>query len=133
MKTGLMIVMALAVAAIVGCSSHQGGSISPGRGFRIAGPAFATDVKQGDRQTVTISLKREKYFKQDVTLQAMASSGIGVEPSKVEVKAGDSPDVLFQIKTARDAALGEYQVHLVATPENGKATSKDLIVRVVAP
>jgi uncharacterized membrane protein len=107
--------------------------MSSDEGFKIAGPIMTTDVKQGDRQTVTVSLKRDKFFKQDVTLRATATSGISVEPSKVLVRASESPDVQFQIKAPRDAALGEYMVHVVATPENGASTAQDYMVKVVAP
>ena len=134
MKTVLMFVLALTVAAVSGCnSSYKGGSMSSDEGFRIAGPAFTTEVKQGDRQTVTVSVKRDKYFKQEVTLLATASSGITLEPSKVVVKASESPDVQFQIKAPKDAALSEYLVHVVATPETGSSTSKDFTVKVVMP
>jgi uncharacterized membrane protein len=133
MRTALMILTALTAAAVSGCVSPRGGSLSSDEGFRIAGPTFATDVKQGDRQTITVSLKRDKYFKQDVTLQVTATSGISVEPSKVVVKASEPPDVQFQIKAPKDAALGEYLLHVVATPETGNLTSMDFTVKVVAP
>ncbi|HUU92653.1 MAG TPA: hypothetical protein VM238_15750 [Phycisphaerae bacterium] len=134
MKTALMIAMALTVAALSGCASSRGGSLSSDEGFKIAGgPIFATKVKQGDRQTVTVSLERDKYFKQDVTLEATVTSGIRVEPSKVVVKASDSPDVQFQITAPQDAALGEYLLHIAATPETGAPTSKDFTVKVVGP
>ena len=133
MKTAFVVVMALAVAVAAGCASPRGGSLSSDEGFKIAGPTFTTDVKQGDRQTVTISLKRDKYFKQDVTLRATATSGITVEPGKVAVKASESPDVQLQIKAPKDAALGEYVIHVVATPETGSPTSQDFTVKVVAP
>ena len=133
MKTGLMIEMALTVAAVSGCASPRGGSMSSDEGFKIAAPTFTTDVKQGDRQTVTVSLKRDKYFKQDVTLQATATSGISVEPSEVVVKANESPDVQFQIKAPKDAALGEYRVNIKGTPETGQSTSTEIKVKVVGP
>ena len=133
MKTAMAIVMTLALVAVVGCGSPRGGSAAEDEGFRISTPFFTTDVKQGDRQTVTLSLKRDKYFKQDVTLQATATSGISVEPSEVVVKASESPDVQFQVKAPKDAALGEYLVHIVATPETGASTSKDFTVKVVGP
>ena len=107
--------------------------MSSDEGFRITAPAFTTDVKQGNRQTVTVSVQREKYFKEDVTLQVTATSGITVEPSTIVVKASESPDVQFQIKAPADAALGEYLVHVVATPETGAQTSKDFSVKVVGP
>jgi uncharacterized membrane protein len=107
--------------------------MSQDEGFMISGPTFTTEVKQGDRQTVTVSLKRDKFFKQDVTLRATATSGIRVEPGTKLIKANESPDVQFQIKAPREAALGEYMVHIVATPEKGEQTAQDYTVKVVAP
>lgn len=107
--------------------------MSSDEGFRITTPTFATEVKQGDRQTVNVSLKRDKYFKQDVTLRATATSGITVEPGRIVVKADESPEVQFQIVARQDAALGEYLVHIAATPETGAPTSQDFTVKVVGP
>ena len=133
MKTVFVMVMALAVAVVSGCTSPRGGGMSSDEGFKIGGPAFITEVKQGDRQTVTVTVNRDKYFKQEVTLLATATSGITVEPSKVVVKANESPDVPFQIKAPKDAALGEYKIIVRATPESGTETSTDITVKVVAP
>jgi uncharacterized membrane protein len=128
-----MIVMVLTVALVFGCTSPRGGGMSSDEGFKIATPTFTTDVKQGDRQTVTVSLKRDKYFKQDVTLHATATNGIIVEPTKIVIKASESPDVQFQIKAPKDAALGEYKIVVKATPETGNPTTTDFTVKVVLP
>jgi uncharacterized membrane protein len=128
-----MVVMAVAVGAIVNSSSPRGGGLSEDEGFKIAVPTLSTHVIQGDRQTVVVELKREKYFKQDVTLRFEAAQGISVEPRKIEVKASDSAQVAVQIKAPRDAALGKYRVHVEGTPEKGSATSIDFEVKVVGP
>ncbi|MFO8012542.1 MAG: hypothetical protein R6X20_04460 [Phycisphaerae bacterium] len=133
-RTIVMVATTLALSVIVGCASPRGGSLSSDEGFKIAGgPLFATSVKQGDRETMTVSLERDKYFKEDVTLEATATSGLRVEPSKVVVKASESPEVQFQVTASEDAALGEYLLHIVATPETGAPTSKDFTVKVVGP
>lgn len=133
MKTAFTVAMCLAMAAVFGCNSPQGGGMSKDEGFKISGPMLTTEVKQGDRQTVTVSLKRDNFFKQDVTLRATATSGIKVEPASILVKANESPDVTFQIKAPKDAALGEYLVHVIATPEKGAPTAQDYMVKVIAP
>lgn len=133
MKTALMVVMALTVAAVSGCGSPKGGGMSSDEGFSLSTPFFTKDIKQGDRETVTITVKRDKYFKEDVRLQAAASPGITVAPSNIMVRASDSPDVQFQITAPRDAALGEYLVHVRATPETGQPTATDIKVKVVEP
>ena len=134
MKTGIVIVMTLAVASLFGCqTSPRGGSMAENEGFRIGVPTFTTEVKQGEVQTVTVSLKRDSLFKQDVTLQVKAAKGISVEPTKVTIKASDKPDVQLQISAPKDAALGEYPVVVKGTPETGEPTSIGFMVKVVAP
>jgi uncharacterized membrane protein len=133
MKTAIAAVMALAVATLFGCQSPQGGGMSGDEGFKIGVPILETKIKQGDRQTVNVSLHRGKYFKQDVKLEITATKGITVEPTNVLVKASDQPEVQLQIAAPKDAALSEYRVYLKGTPETGQPTSTDFTVKVVAP
>ena len=132
MKTAMTIVVTLALATVFGCEmSPRGGSLA--KGFRIAVTIFETQVKQGELQTVTLSLKRDSLFKQDVRLQIKTSKGISIEPASVTIKASDKPDVQLQIAAPKDAALGEYPVVVKGTPETGETTSVGFTVRVVAP
>ena len=133
MKTVITIVMALALTAVFGCESPRGGGMSGGEGFRIGTPTFDTKIKQGETQSVTISLQRGEYFKRDVRLEIRPSQGISVEPTEAVVKGSDKPDVQLQIAAAKDANLGEYRVHIKGTPETGEPTSTEFKVKVVAP
>jgi uncharacterized membrane protein len=130
----MMIVMTLALTAVVGCNlSNRGGGVSTDEGFRIAVPTLDTQVKQGEIQTVTVSLHRGESFKRDVKLQIKASKGISVEPTSVWVKASDKPDVQLRLAAAKNAALGEYRVYVEGTPASGQSNSVDFKVKVVAP
>jgi predicted RNA-binding protein with TRAM domain len=133
MKTTVMSVMALALMVVSGCMSSRGGGMSESEGFKIGASMFTTDIKQGDRQTITISLHREKYFREDVKLEFKASEGISVQPTHVVIKSSDTPDVPLQITAPKDAALGEYRVFVTGTPETGQPTTKEIKVKVVAP
>lgn len=135
MRTAIAIVMALALMVVIGCQSSgsRGGSLSKDEGFRIAVPNSPTDVKQGELQTVTVSLHRDDYFKQDVKLAIKTTQGISVEPTSFLVKAGDKPEVQLRIAASKDAALGEYRVYVKGTPGTGEPTSADFTVKVVAP
>jgi uncharacterized membrane protein len=134
MKRSMIIVVALALTTAVGCSlSNRGGGVSTDEGFKIAVPILDTQVKQGELQTVTVSVRRGEYFKRDVKLQIKASEGISVEPTSVWVKAGDKPDVQLQVSATKDAALGEYRVYVEGTPASGQSNSVDFKVKVVAP
>jgi len=132
-KTAIAAVMTLAIATLFGCQSPQGGGMSADEGFKIGVPTLTTNIKQGDRQTVNVSLHRGKYFKQDVKLEITATKGITVEPTNVLIKASDQPEVQLQISVAKDAALSEYRVYLKGTPGTGQPTSTEFKVKVVAP
>jgi uncharacterized membrane protein len=115
--------------------SPKGGSTLKGEGFKIAVPTFDTKIKQGEVQSVIISLERGESFKQDVTLEIKLSKGEGItfDPAKIVVKAGDKPDVQIKITAAKDAALGENIVSVTGTPTTGEPTSVEFNVKVTAP
>ena len=102
-------------------------------GFKIVVPTFSTEVKQGEVKNVTVSLERGDYFKQDVKLQIEGFTGISVEPTSVIIKASDRPDVQLRIAAPQNAALGEYGIRVMGTPETGEPTSTVFSVKVVSP
>jgi uncharacterized membrane protein len=127
--------LTLVLVAVCGCqsSSPRGGSVVKGEGFKIAVPTLDTKLKQGETQSVTVSLERGDYFKQDVKLQIEAFKGISVEPTSVIIKASDTPDVQIKITVPKDAALGEYSVSVKGIPKTGESTSTAFTVKVVSP
>ena len=135
MKTAITFVTTLALAVVSGCQSAgpRGGGVSRDEGFKIAVPTFETAVKQGELQTVAVSIQRGEYFKRDVTLQIKASKGIGVDPTSITVKASDKPDVQVRVTASKEAALGDYRVYVKGTPDTGEPTSAEFKVKVVAP
>ena len=135
MKIAITFVTTLALAIVCGCQSAgpRGGGMSRDEGFKIAVPTFETAVKQGELQTVAVSIQRGEYFKRDVRLQIKTSKGIGVAPTNIMVKASDNPDVQLRITATKDAALGEYRVYVTGTPDTGQPTSAEFKVKVIAP
>jgi len=129
----MVIVMTLALTIAFGCMSPKGGGMSKDEGFKIQVPMFTTDIKQGDRQTINVTVRRGELFKQDVRLEMKASQGISVTPANVLVKASDAPEVPLQIMAPRNAALGEYRIYVKGTPQTGEPTSIEIKVKVVAP
>lgn len=129
--------LASVLAFGVGCqssSSPRGGSVLKEQGFAISAPTyFATTIKQGETQSVPISLKRGAQFKQDVKVKIENSTGLSVEPTSATIKASDSPDLQLRITAAPNAALGDYRVIVRAAPETGEPTSSIITVRVVSP
>jgi len=133
MKTAIMVVMTLVLTVVLGCQSPRGGGMSGGEGFKIAVPTFTAEIKQGETQSVTVSLRRGEYFKRDVKLEIRPSKGISVDPTHALVRGSDNPDVQLRITAAKDADLGEYRVYVKGTPESGESTSVEFNVKVVAP
>jgi uncharacterized membrane protein len=132
----ITIMLTLVLAAVSnGADSPKGGSVGKGEGFTINVPTFATEVKQGETQNVTIKLERGDSFKQDVKLQIKLSKGegISVDPAKVTVKASDKPDVQIKITAPKNTAIGEYKVSVTGTPTTGEPTSAEFNVKIIAP
>lgn len=134
MKTAITIVMTLAVAAVLGCqsSSPRGGGMARDEGFKVVVPSSTTEIKQGEVQTVAVSLQRGEFFKRDVKLEIKPTKGISVDPTNALVKASDKPDVQLRITAAKNAALGEYRVYVTGAPATGEPTSVEFTVKVVA-
>ena len=130
----IMVVLTLVLAAVSsGTDSPKGGGVGKDEGFKIDVPTFDVKIKQGETQSITIKLQRDESFKQDVKLQIETADGISIDPSKVLVKASDSPDVQLTITVPKEAAFGEYKVTVTGTPATGEATSVEFKVKVVAP
>jgi len=133
MKTAIAILLSFSLMAALGCESPRGGGMSGGEGFKIGTPTFDTKIKQGETESVTISLHRGEYFKRDVTLEINASKGISVEPTHALVKGNEKADVHLRVTAAKDADLGEYKIYVKGTPEAGETTSTEITVKVVSP
>jgi len=138
MKKLVLIVVTVSLITLSGCytvksSSSKGGSVLKGEGFKISVPTFDVGMKQGEAQSVAVSVERGESFKQDVKLQFKAAKGISVEPTSVTVKAGDQPDVQLAISVPKDAAIGVYLITVKGTPETGESASTDFSVKVAAP
>ena len=125
--------MLIAVLAITGCKtkSEQGGGAGTDT-FRIVVPRTATDVKQGELQTVRVAVERGEGFKQRVKLELKAPTGIQVEPKDATVEPGDKGDVQLKITVAKDAAIGEHKIQVKGTPDKGEPTETEFNITVSA-
>jgi uncharacterized membrane protein len=134
MKTAIAIVMTLALVSGFGCqsASPRGGSLAQEEGFKIVVPSTDTQIKQGEIQTVALSLQRGESFKRDVKLEIKPSKGISIDPTSALIKASAKPELQLRITAAKDAAIGEYRVYVKGTPETGEATQVEFTVKVVA-
>lgn len=114
---------------VIGCNKSEPGG-TPGKEFKISAPTVPTTIKQGDTQTVSVSLDRDKDFKQDVKLKVEAPAGISAQLGSNEVKASEKGDVSLKIAVDKKAALGDYVIKVTGTPDKGTATSVDVKVKV---
>lgn len=132
----VLVGMLFVTAALTGCnnsgcnkSSEEGGRAGNDT-FRIGVPALATDIKQGELQTVRVTLERGAGFKEKVKLEVKAPAGIHVEPSGTTVEPGDRGDVQLKITAAKDAAIGEHKILVKGTPDKGEPTETEFKITV---
>ena len=123
----------VAAAALTGCKtkSEKGGGAGSDT-FKIVVPAMATDVKQGELQTVRVTLERGDGFKQQVKLELKAPAGIEVDPKNATVQPGDKGEVQLKISAAKDAPLGEHKIMVKGTPDKGEPTETEFKIKVAA-
>lgn len=102
--------------------------------FSLKGPATATTIKQGDKQTLEVSLDRGKEFKEAIKLSADAPKGITADLGKKTIEASDPAElkVTLTVSVDKDAAVGEHVIHVKGTPDKGSPTSVDVKVKVDA-
>ena len=133
MKTVLAVMASFSLMAALGCESSRGGGMSSGEGFRIGSPALDVRIKQGETESVNVTLHRGDYFKRDVKLEIRASKGISVEPTEALVRGSEKGDIHLRVTVAKTADLGDYKIFIKGTPETGEATSTEFTVKVVSP
>jgi hypothetical protein len=128
------VVAAFGLAA--GCSkSSEGGQPGTENTFTISGPTVPHSIKQDNKESVKISVKRGKDFKKDVKLKVEAPDKVKVEMVNDTVKASDPnpTDVTLNITPAKDAPTGEHTIKVTGTPtDGGTPTTYDLKVTVAA-
>jgi uncharacterized membrane protein len=128
-----LVIAFIAAAALPGCKtkSEQGGGAGSDT-FRITVPTLATDVKQGELQTVRIVLERGDAFKQRVKLELKAPAGVQVEPGDATVQPGDKGDIQLKLSVAKDAPIGEQKILVKGTPDKGEPTNTEFRIIVSA-
>jgi uncharacterized membrane protein len=125
---------ALFALTSVACNkSPEGGSPGTKDSFTVSGPTTSTSIKQGNKETVTITLNRGSDFKKKVSLDVKAPDKVKATLDKTSVASGDDKDVKLTIDVDKDAAVGDHIVTVTATPEAGTATKLDVKLSVTKP
>jgi uncharacterized membrane protein len=99
--------------------------------FTLHVPEINTNVDQGKKEDVTISISRGKQFNQPVKLQFKAPAGLTVTPSDAVI-AGNESKVKVSVEAAKNAAAGKTNIQVIAVPESGETVSLQLPVQVKA-
>jgi hypothetical protein len=98
--------------------------------FTVSVPTYSTSVKQGETKAVAISIKREKNFDEDVTLNfADLPKGTTLEPASPVIKHGDT-EAKLMLKSENDAALGDFAIKVTGHPTKGADASSDFNITV---
>jgi len=124
---------ALAVLALFGCDnkSPDGGSPGTDNSFKIAGAEIHPSIKQGDTESIKISVERGRDFHNSVRLEAKAPDKIQASVDRNLIKDGDSPEVRVKIHPQEDAPLGDYKVRVTGSSDHGTPTDLEINVKVI--
>jgi hypothetical protein len=132
MRNWLSVAAAAAVMA-VGCNKSPEGGTTPGSpdGFKIVAPTMSTSIKQGNKETVKLSIDRKDGFKRDVKLKVDAPDKIAATLNRTEIKASEPTEFTLDVAPAKDAPLGDHVIKVTGTPEGGgNPTSVDVKINV---
>lgn len=98
--------------------------------FTLAVPSRSTSLKQGESQTVSIGIKRDKTFDQDVALEfGDLPTGVTLDPATMVLERGDT-EANFKLTAADDAALGNFTITVAGHPTKGLDASTELNLTV---
>jgi hypothetical protein len=98
--------------------------------FTLSNSPDSMSVKQGEAKAFTVSINRKDNFQEDVRLSfEQLPKGVIVDPANPIIKHGDK-EVKFTIKTADDAALGEFKVNMIGHPTKGLDSVSELKINI---
>jgi hypothetical protein len=98
--------------------------------FTLSTPRLSTSLKQGETQTVSIGIKRDKSFDQDVALTfGDMPTGVTLRPLSPVMKHGDA-EAQVTLTAADDASLGNFVIKVTGHPAKGADASNELKLTV---
>ena len=93
----MIVASALAVFAFgpIACNKSESGGPNPGGddSFNLKGGTISSSIKQGDTESIKVSVDRKKNFHHTVKLDVKAPEKIKAEIDRTTVKDGESPGV----------------------------------------
>jgi hypothetical protein len=104
-----------------------GGERTPGATdrdhFTVKVPSGNTNVTQGERKEVTVTIDRDGKFDQEVTLKFEPPAGIKVEPASVSIPKGKD-EARVTIHATPEAKVGTTNVAVTGTAASGGPPAK---------
>ena len=131
----LLSLAALSAIWLTGCTqSSEGGTPGTKANFKIEGPVTGETIKQGEQDTIDLSINRGSDFKKDVKLAADAPAKIKAELNKTMVKASEDTKFNMTVTVDKDAPIGDHVIKVTGTPEGGGSpTHLDVKIKVDKP
>jgi uncharacterized membrane protein len=97
----------------------------------LSGPLTTTKIKQGDTETISLTLKHVDRLNGSAKMQAVpGDKGVTAEFTNPTVKSSDSGTLSLKVTADRNATPGEYTIHVTGTPDNNNITITPLDVKV---
>jgi uncharacterized membrane protein len=91
---------------------------------------LSTTLKQGETKDVSISIKRQGSFGEDVTLKfGNMPTGVTMDPASPVIKHGES-EVKVTLHAMNDAELGEAKISVTGHPAKGPDASNEFKLTV---
>jgi uncharacterized membrane protein len=98
--------------------------------FNLDVPKMSTQLKQGEKKELAISVARGKNFDEEVTLKFDGvPKGMTLEPARPVIMHGDK-GTKITLTLADDAALGDFTVKVTGHPTKGADSTNMLKVTV---
>jgi len=87
-------------------------------------------LKQGNSQSVSIGINRQKTFDQEIALTfSDLPAGVTIEPDAAVVKRGET-EAQFTLAAASDASLGTFAIKVTGHPTQGADALNELTLTV---
>ncbi len=98
--------------------------------FTLSVPRLAPSLTQGETQMVSIGIKRDESFDQDIALTfGEMPTGVTLEPAAPVINRGDA-EVQVAFTASDDASLGDFDVKVTGHPTEGADASSEFKLTV---
>jgi uncharacterized membrane protein len=101
--------------------------------LNLKAPGGVTTIKQGETQTIKISLEPSDKYLADVPLTVKAPKGLTTELTPSTLRAADKGQTTLHVTADKKAPLGEHTIQVSATAEAANVSPAEVKIKVIAP